>query len=436
MVQPDGIRQSILLNQLVLDRASLDELGRIELLWMYPTQHRVLGFICRSGLLSAKKLAFNLPQIKTLGDNGILVQSNPVETDAEKVKQLESLLNCEVWADDGHKVGKIVDYFFNLKTGAITAYLLLINGITGVTGSLYLLPPGNILNFGRSRILVSQSNLKALEIYQESWKIKLDKFGEVVKDDYTELVQGWRSLTQQVKHQGEETRNRVQTWSSQLKDKASAVQDYAQTWMERVKEQTHEQAKNWDEQLRDGMEQITQQADSETRQFSETLQRQSRIMKKRVHQEGRHAWEQIREFGEVLLDTDRDMDFTVTIPSQPMNVQKSDPLEDWTDLEWEKQLEDDWDIESPPNDSLPTIPNPFASDLPQYVSEKVQCESEEEIAPIQDPLIESHQPNQSDEGTKSTVDPTEETPMSTAGSSTFPGLEPQIMDNDDDDPWI
>ena len=133
MVQPDGIRQSILLNQLVLDRASLDELGRVELLWMYPTQHRVLGFICRSGLLSAKKLAFNLPQIKTLGDNGILVQSNPVETDAEKVKQLESLLNCEVWADDGHKVGKIVDYFFNLKTGAITAYLLLINGITGVT---------------------------------------------------------------------------------------------------------------------------------------------------------------------------------------------------------------------------------------------------------------------------------------------------------------
>ncbi len=47
--QPESIKQSELLNQLVLNRDTMEELGRIEVLWMYAPSHRVLGFIAKSG---------------------------------------------------------------------------------------------------------------------------------------------------------------------------------------------------------------------------------------------------------------------------------------------------------------------------------------------------------------------------------------------------
>ncbi|NJR65874.1 MAG: hypothetical protein HC772_12035 [Leptolyngbyaceae cyanobacterium CRU_2_3] len=65
--QTEIVRQSDLINQLVLDRQTLEELGRVELLWMYPPAHRVLGFICKSGFLGNKKFAFKLDQITAVG---------------------------------------------------------------------------------------------------------------------------------------------------------------------------------------------------------------------------------------------------------------------------------------------------------------------------------------------------------------------------------
>ena len=168
------VRQSQLIDQLVLDRATMDECGRIEVMWCYPKVHRVLGFICKSGRFDRTKLAFNLDQIDKVGENGVLVNSDPVETDRDRVQQLETLMGCEVWSDEGTKIGRISDYVFQLASGNIRYYLISSNGLQGLTGKLYALYPNQILGYGRGRVMVSAGIVPGLELIQVGLDQKLE----------------------------------------------------------------------------------------------------------------------------------------------------------------------------------------------------------------------------------------------------------------------
>lgn len=169
------VRQSQLLDQIVLDRTTMDECGRIEVMWCYPKVHRVLGFICKSGSFDRTKKAFNLDQLDKIGENGVLVTSEPVETDRDRVRQLESLIGCEVWTDEGKRVGRINDYVFQLGSGNIRYYLLASSGLQGLTGKLYSLYPSQILGYGRGRVMVSEGIVPGLELYQAGLDQKLEQ---------------------------------------------------------------------------------------------------------------------------------------------------------------------------------------------------------------------------------------------------------------------
>ena len=169
------IRQSQLIDKIVLDRATMDECGRIEVMWCYPKVHRVLGFICKSGSFDRTKMAFNLDQLDKIGENGVLVTSAPVETDRDRVQQLESLIGCEVWTDEGKRVGRINDYVFQLKSGNIRHYLLASSGLQGLTGKLYSLYPSQILGYGRGRVMVSGGIVPGMELYQVGMDQKLEQ---------------------------------------------------------------------------------------------------------------------------------------------------------------------------------------------------------------------------------------------------------------------
>ncbi len=169
------VRQSQLLDQIVIDRATMDECGRIEVMWCYPKVHRVLGFICKSGSFDRTKKAFNLDQLDKIGENGVLVNSEPVETDRDRVRQLESLIGCEVWTDEGKRLGRINDYVFQLSSGNIRYYLLATSGLQGLTGKLYSLYPSQILGYGRGRVMVSGGIVPGLELYQVGLDQKLEQ---------------------------------------------------------------------------------------------------------------------------------------------------------------------------------------------------------------------------------------------------------------------
>lgn len=268
--QPEVIKQSELLNQLVMDRNTMEELGHVDVVWMHPPVHRVLGFICKSGFLGAKKTAFNLSQLHTLGANSILVSSKPVETDAEKVRQLESLINCEVWSDAGSKIGRITDCLFNLKTGSITQYLFTASGWSAIADGVYLLPPSKILSFGKKRVLVSETAAQNLAVYRAGIKQQLSKARNFLKEDYTQITQEWQSLTKQAQTATEKAKERArllaeqayekfQTFNEQLKEETETLAQQAKQKSEIIADQVKERSQNKSEHVKEGFQNLTEQ---------------------------------------------------------------------------------------------------------------------------------------------------------------------------------
>ncbi|WP_146141135.1 PRC-barrel domain-containing protein [Stenomitos frigidus] len=266
---PDVIRQSDLLNQLVLDRATMEELGRVEVVWMYPVTHRVLGFVCKTGAFGAQKAAFKLSQISTLGSNGILTHNQPEATDATKVRQLESLLNCEVWSDTGNKIGKIIDYCFNLKTGAITHYLLASSGWAGIAGDLYQLPPAQVLSIGRKRVLVTDASAQTLAVYQSGIKQTLAKATSVLKEDYGQATEELRSLSKQAQAATEQAKGRLQSLRGQLKERARSLSQQAQETIQSINDQLQEEAQTLAEQARENSQVLAERMRERTQTFGE-----------------------------------------------------------------------------------------------------------------------------------------------------------------------
>jgi uncharacterized protein YrrD len=247
-IRPEVIRQSELLNQLVLDRNTMEELGRLEVLWMYPQTHRVLGFICKSGFLGSKKLAFKLTQIEARGVNGILTHAQPEETDLGKVKRIVSLINHEVWSNTGNKIGKITDYLFNIQTGAITQYLFVSSGWAGMTGEAYLLPPTKILSFGVKRVLVSEAAGRNFAVYQEGIEQKITKAGDFLKKEAT---QEWRTLAQQTQAATQQAKSRLNDLAEQAKESAQSLSNQTREKVQTLNEQLKDKTQTWLEQARE-----------------------------------------------------------------------------------------------------------------------------------------------------------------------------------------
>ncbi|NJR69778.1 MAG: hypothetical protein HC771_14785 [Synechococcales cyanobacterium CRU_2_2] len=67
MDSPIIIRHSELLNRLVLERDTGQEVGRVERLWMYPQAHRVMGWYAAVAALAASGLCINCPS--SMGSN-------------------------------------------------------------------------------------------------------------------------------------------------------------------------------------------------------------------------------------------------------------------------------------------------------------------------------------------------------------------------------
>ena len=109
METPTILGHNELLNCVVMERDRMQEVGRVERLWMYPQAHRVMGVICRSGRFRGKRWVYKLPQLDSLGKDTLWVNGAPTETTDEQIRRLESLMDHEVWVDGGDRIGRIVD---------------------------------------------------------------------------------------------------------------------------------------------------------------------------------------------------------------------------------------------------------------------------------------------------------------------------------------
>ncbi|MBF2046802.1 MAG: PRC-barrel domain-containing protein [Elainella sp. C42_A2020_010] len=388
--QSQVIRQSDLLNQLVLNRDTMEELGRVEVLWMYPQVHRVLGFICKTGFLGRQKLAFQLAQIEALGENGLLTHSSPQKTDAEKVSRLESLLDHEVWSDEGSRIGKIIDCLFDLRTGEIPYYLFVSGGWPGMVGGVYQLPPVKILSFGRQRVLVAESSLAGFEIYQPGISQKLTEVSESFKE---EVVEELSSFAKKAEETTEQAKEQLQQLTGQAKER-----------MWQLSQRFKQKAQVWNEQVKETAETLLEQAKEHSQSLAEQVKESSHTLTRQVE-------EQIE---------------TLTMPDPSASDQDTD-LDEW---------DDDWFDESDEVDE-PIQTNQLNKNNADKDEDKDKDEyankiDEQDIAPL--PKYDSNSvtpsrpaftpPTTSEQNLNST--PVDNPASNPADSST----------DDDDDPWI
>jgi uncharacterized protein YrrD len=223
-IQPEKVKRSEVLNRLVLDRHTAEEVGRVEQLWLNPQSHQVVGLTCKSGFLGNKKRVFVWEQIEAIGNDSILVNCEPEEIEPEKPEGAVSLIGHEVWTDAGNKAGKIVDYLLVPQTGEVVSYLYMSSGWRGALDGIYLLGASAIASVGSKRVIVPDAIVQEPQQYAEGFNQKIAQAADFLMEDYEKTQEDWEAI-----------RRSTQNISGQIKEKADKVRNIAQEKLAEMK---------------------------------------------------------------------------------------------------------------------------------------------------------------------------------------------------------
>ncbi|GAX34452.1 PRC-barrel domain-containing protein [Nodularia sp. NIES-3585] len=186
------LKHSELLKRLVLDRETVEEVGRVSQLLLDSQAQRVLGLTCKSGWLGKQK-TFAWKQIEAIGADSVLVKHQDDHT-SEITESVNPVLGSEVWTDTGNKVGKILDLLFNVETGDVVKYMFSPNGWQGLMEGTYLLEPIMISSVGDKRVIVLEKAVKNPQKYTEGLGERISQATEFIQKDYEQTKQDFESV--------------------------------------------------------------------------------------------------------------------------------------------------------------------------------------------------------------------------------------------------
>jgi len=268
--QQQVIQQSELLNRLVLDRSTAEEVGRVNELWLSVREHQVVGFTCKSGILGSKKRSFAWAEIESIGADSIIVNLKPDANDPGKPEPPSTLIGHEIWTDAGNKVGKVADYLFMPQTGAVVNYLFVSSGWRGRLDGVYILPISAIASIGSKRVIVADAVVEDPHLFTPGLSQKVSQAAEFIKEDFQKtkldldsLKRGGQEITEQVKDKAQVVGDKAKELSDQVKEQAQVVTEKAKELSEQVKEQAQsvtEKAKELSEQVKEQAQLVTEKA--------------------------------------------------------------------------------------------------------------------------------------------------------------------------------
>lgn len=180
------IKRSQLINRLVLERNTVADLGRVEQLWINPQSHQVVALTCKSGLIRGQKQVFTWDDITQIGEDAVLVNSGISDESKNRTQPEQAIhaMNHEVWTDGGKKIGTIVDYIFELKTGFINSYLYTYQGLRRMLEGVYIVPATAVSSVGNKRLIVLEAAIEPPQQYSEGFGKKMGQAAEFFQDDF------------------------------------------------------------------------------------------------------------------------------------------------------------------------------------------------------------------------------------------------------------
>ena len=226
--QQQIVRRSELQGRRTIDRRTAEEVGRVDRLWLDANSQRAIGFTCKSGLLGSKKTWFAWAQVDTVGEN-VFVTINPELPELHQPEQAVCPIGLEVLTDAGNKAGTVVDYLFDVRTGAVTDYLFKSSGWRGVLDGIYLLPVVAISTIGSKRAIVSEAAVSEPVQYAEGLHKKVGMVAEFFQDDFDKTLKNVEGV-----------KRGAQNLAGKLQDKALEVRDVAQEKVAELKRQKNE----------------------------------------------------------------------------------------------------------------------------------------------------------------------------------------------------
>ncbi len=226
------VKQSALLNQLVLDFDTTEIVGRVKKLWLDVKSHQVKGLTCACGLFDREKRLFSWHKVVTVGQDSILV--NAGEREIEQPESINKVIGLKVWTDAGNQVGKVVDYCIDPKTGAVVAYLFASNGWRGIANGTYILSPEAVITVGSKRIIVAEEKIENAQQYEEGLSKKIQHAKQYIQEDITKSQSdfnvAWQNsqraasqLQTKAHHATEVTREKLSDVTKQLQHKYPKV---------------------------------------------------------------------------------------------------------------------------------------------------------------------------------------------------------------------
>jgi uncharacterized protein YrrD len=277
--QQKNIKRSELINRLVIDNNTIEEIGHVDDIWLDTTTHKIVGFTCKANLLSWKKQAFTWEQIESIGDDSIMVNFDPEAKAPDKPKQLIPLIGHEVHTKSGNQGGKITDYVIDNKTGEIVNYLYISKGWRGVLDNIYQFSPKSIIKISTKRVLVPDNIVEEPQIYTEGLQQKLHQAAETIREDYAKnkidlegLRRGARGIAEQVKDKAKEVAEKAKEGAHNISEQ---MRDKAKEAVEKAKEDAHNMAEKVTETAKEGMhniaEKVTETAHEITDQAKEKI---------------------------------------------------------------------------------------------------------------------------------------------------------------------
>ena len=189
------IRQSDLIGRLVLNQGTAEEMGRIDQLWLDPQAHQIIGFSCKSGILSTKKHHFTWSQIETIGVDSVMV-SRLEGLETARPESAIPGVGQEVWADSGIRIGTMIDYQLHPETGEVIEYLFFLSGWRSITEGTYRLPRQAVISMNSKRMIVMEKAAQNAELFSRGLTQDIAQITEFIKEDYAQTQQDLQTLMQ------------------------------------------------------------------------------------------------------------------------------------------------------------------------------------------------------------------------------------------------
>lgn len=236
------IRQSQLLGRLVMDYDTTEEVGQVDQLWVDVKSSQVRGLTCKSGFWGRDQQRFGWKQLKNIGHDGILVEgergkrSHAVGDRIPDLDAAQPMIGLEVWTDAGDRVGHLVDFCLDIRTGTVTRYLFAAE--RDATEGVYGLPAAALVSAGRKRIMVGAEAVEQAELYADGLNPSTaDPSSEFDPTDWRSFAKGAQSLAEQLQTQAERvSQQNFPELADQLREKTQQVKDQMQQRVSEAKD--------------------------------------------------------------------------------------------------------------------------------------------------------------------------------------------------------